>query len=89
MSIAGGKLLQSVAEAVGLSVQRPVLTFVYEKINSTDWHEREAAVMAFGCLLGSPQGDAREALQDTVAQATPGLLKYINDSNFNVADTSA
>ena len=45
--------------------------------------------MAFGCLLGSQQGDAREALQDTVAQATPGLLKYINDSNFNVANTSA
>lgn len=45
--------------------------------------------MAFGCLLGSPQMDAQEALQDTVAQATTGLLKYIHDSNFNVADTSA
>uniref|UniRef100_A0A0A9XZ05 Importin subunit beta-1 n=1 Tax=Lygus hesperus TaxID=30085 RepID=A0A0A9XZ05_LYGHE len=44
--------------------------------------------MAFGCLLGSPQGDAREALQDTVAQAVPGLLKYVHDTNIDVADTS-
>lgn len=89
LSVAGGKLLQSLAEAVGAPVQGPVMQFVYAKINSTSWREREAAVMAFGCIIGVQDDAGQEAIQDTVAQAVPGLLEYLRDSNEMVADTSA
>ncbi|KPI83191.1 putative importin beta-1 subunit [Leptomonas seymouri] len=89
LSVAGGKLLQSLAEAVGAPVQAPVMQFVYAKINSASWREREAAVMAFGCIIGVQDDAGQEAIQDTVAQAVPGLLEYLRDSNEMVADTSA
>lgn len=89
LSVAGGKLLQSLAEAVGAPIQSSVMSFVYGKINSENWREREAAVMAFGCILGISDVAAQEAIQDTVAQAVPGLLTYIRDSNEMVADSSA
>nr|ACS87815.1 putative importin beta-1 subunit [Angomonas deanei] len=89
LSVAGGKLLQSLAEAVGMPVQAPVMQFVYAKINSANWREREAAVMAFGCIIGVQDSVGQEAIQDTVAQAVPGLLEYLRDANEMVADTSA
>lgn len=89
LSVAGGKLLQSLAEAVGAPVQAPVMQFVYANINSANWREREAAVMAFGCIIGVQDDAGQEAIQDTVAQAVPGLLEYLRDSNEMVADTSA
>ncbi|CAC9536309.1 importin beta-1 subunit [Leishmania donovani] len=89
LSVAGGKLLQSLAEAVGIPIQRPVMDFVYANINSTEWRKREASVMAFGCIIGVQETAAQEAIQDTVAQAVPGLMEYLRDSNEMVADTSA
>ncbi|CAJ1023190.1 putative Importin-beta N-terminal domain containing protein [Leishmania utingensis] len=89
LSVAGSKLLQSLAEAVGIPIQRPVMDFVYANINSTEWRKREASVMAFGCIIGVQEPAAQEAIQDTVAQAVPGLMEYLRDSKEMVADTSA
>lgn len=84
-SIAGGKLLQSLSEVVGTPVIAPVMSFVYANINvADDWRKREAALMAFGCILSV---DSPDALQDTVAQAVPGLLQYLHDSHSMVANT--
>lgn len=84
-SIAGGKLLQSLAEAVGSPVIAPVMSFVYANINNLEeWRKREAALMSFGCILSV---DDSASLQDTVAQAIPGLLEYIHDSNSMVSNT--
>ncbi|CCW60503.1 unnamed protein product [Phytomonas sp. EM1] len=89
LAVAGGKLLQCLAEAVGSPIHEPVMQFVYANINSQEWRQREAALMAFGCILGIEDQGAQEAIQDTVAQAVPGLLEYLRDSNPMVADTSA
>ncbi|CCW67619.1 unnamed protein product [Phytomonas sp. Hart1] len=88
-AVAAGKLLQCLAEAVGSPIHEPVMQFVYANINSPEWRQREAALMAFGCILGIDESDAQEAMQDTVAQSIPGLLEYLRDSNPMVADTSA
>ncbi|RNE99671.1 putative importin beta-1 subunit [Trypanosoma rangeli] len=85
ISIAGGKLLQSLALCIGDPVISLVMPFVYAKVGSADWREKEAAVMAFGCILNGPSANA---IQDTVAQALPGLLQYFRDSHPMVADTS-
>lgn len=89
LSAAGGKLLQTLAEAVGQPIHKPVMTFVFANINSGNWRERDAALLAFGCVLGSASDAAAEALQDTVAQAVPGLLAYLRDTEEHVADTAA
>lgn len=88
-SIAGGKLLQSVAEAVGRVIHQPVMTFVFANINSAEWRKREAALMAFGCVLGIDDPAAQDGIQDTVAQAVPGLLEYVRDAHPMVASTCA
>lgn len=86
LSIAGGKLLQSLAETINDPIQGLVMPFVFRNINSTNWRECEAAVMAFGCILSGPDP---KAIEDTVAQALPGLFEYIRHSNEMIADTSA
>ena len=84
-SIAAGKLLQSLAECINNSIQGLVMPFVYANINSQSWRECEAAIMAFGCILGGPEPST---IQDTVAQAIPGLLNYVRHSNSLIADTA-
>ncbi|RNF13750.1 putative importin beta-1 subunit [Trypanosoma conorhini] len=85
ISIAGGKLLQSLALCIGDPVISLVMPFVYDRVGSANWREKEAAVMAFGCILNGPSANA---IQDTVAQSLPGLLQYFRDSHPMVADTA-
>eukprot|EP00331_Platyophrya_macrostoma_P004748 CAMPEP_0176413696 /NCGR_PEP_ID=MMETSP0127-20121128/4846_1 /TAXON_ID=938130 /ORGANISM="Platyophrya macrostoma, Strain WH" /LENGTH=861 /DNA_ID=CAMNT_0017793513 /DNA_START=49 /DNA_END=2630 /DNA_ORIENTATION=+ len=85
LSIAGGKLLQALAACIGNNIQSFVMPFVYANINSNNWRQCEGALMAFGCILSGPSA---ESIQDTVAQAIPGLLQYVRHSHELVADTS-
>ncbi|KEG15650.1 importin beta-1 subunit [Trypanosoma grayi] len=85
ISIAGGKLLQSLAMCIGDPVIDLIMPFVYSKVESANWREKEAAVMAFGCILNGPDP---KNFHDTVAQAVPGLLQYIRHEHRMVADTS-
>ena len=85
LSLAGSKLLQSLAECIGDEIMQHTMPFVYKNINSTNWREREAALMAFGCILGGPDP---KAIQDTVAQAVDGLLSYVRDQHELVSDTA-
>ncbi|RNF18469.1 putative importin beta-1 subunit [Trypanosoma cruzi] len=85
ISIAGGKLLQSLALCIGDPVVELVMPFVYSKVEGSNWREKEAAVMAFGCILNGPQANT---IQDTVAQSLPGLLQYVRDEHPMLADTS-
>lgn len=89
LAVAGAKLLQVLAEAVGAPIHQPVMSFVYANIGSTEWRQREAALMAFGCILSIQDSAAQEAMQDTVAQAVPGLLNYLKDPHPFVTDTCA
>lgn len=85
LSVAAGKLLQTLAECIGYPVVETTMPFVYSKIEEKDWRQREAALMAFGCIIGGPDP---KAIEDTVSQGIPGLLQYVRDTNPMVADTS-
>lgn len=85
ISIAGGKLLQSLASCLQNAVAGHVMPFVFANVNEEDWRKCEAALMAFGCVIGGP--DPKD-IQDTVAQAVPGLLNYFRHKNPMVADTA-
>lgn len=85
ISIAGGKLLQSLSLCLQNAITGLVMPFVYANVNSENWHQCEAALMSFGCILGGP--DPKD-IQDTVAQAVPGLLNYFRHKHSMVSDTA-
>jgi len=51
MAMASGTCLGSLAETCGDQILGHVMPFVTSNIASTDWHMREAAIMAFGASL--------------------------------------
>lgn len=84
--MAAGTCLSLLARAVGDIIVPPVIPFIESNIKAQDWHQREAAVMAFGSILDGPEPMALETL---VNQALPILLPMMQDDNINVKDTTA
>lgn len=86
ISMAAGTCLALLAKATGDMIVQPVIPFIEANIKSPDWHNREAAVMAFGSILEGPDP---QALSPLVDQALPILLPMMQDENINVKDTTA
>ena len=63
-----------------------VLQFVEQNIRDADWHQRDAAVSAFGAILEGPEAGTLEPL---VKQALPLLMQKIQDDNVHVRDSAA
>ncbi|XP_068980751.1 importin subunit beta-1 isoform X3 [Bombus flavifrons] len=63
-----------------------VLPFVKDNIKSHDWRYRDAALMAFGSILG---GVDHATLKPLVEQAMPTLIELMYDSSVAVRDTAA
>ncbi|KAK7872302.1 hypothetical protein R5R35_002759 [Gryllus longicercus] len=63
-----------------------VLPFVKDNIKSADWRYRDAALMAFGSILG---GLEPATLKPLVEQAMPTLIELMYDSSVVVRDTAA
>ncbi|CAK5271145.1 unnamed protein product [Mycena citricolor] len=86
LSMAAGTCLSLLAAAVQDAVVPAVIPFIEAHIKSTDWHYREAAVMAFGSILEGPDPIV---LTPLVGQALPLLIDMMQDSNADVKDTVA
>lgn len=63
-----------------------VLPFINANIKNTNWRYREAALMAFGSILG---GLERNTLKPLVEKAMPTLIEAMYDSSVAVRDTAA
>ncbi|XP_076241578.1 importin subunit beta Fs(2)Ket isoform X3 [Calliopsis andreniformis] len=63
-----------------------VLPFVKDNIKSPDWRYRDAALMAFGSILG---GLEPATVKPLVEQAMPTLIELMYDSSVAVRDTAA
>ncbi|XP_054155376.1 importin subunit beta-1-like [Oppia nitens] len=63
-----------------------VLPFVKDNISHQDWRFRDAAVMAFGCILEGPDCSALRPLVDS---ALPTLIVMMKDQCVIVRDTVA
>lgn len=59
--------------------------FIEENLASTDWHFREAAVLAFGSILEGPR---RELLEPFVLSICPALFRLFEDNSISVRDTN-
>jgi importin subunit beta-1 len=78
--------LQLYAQAVGATIITPVLKFVEENLRSEDWHNRDAAVSAFGAIMEGPD---EKVLEPIVKQALPILIGMMEDSSLHVKDSTA
>ncbi|KAA1475779.1 karyopherin Kap95 [Dentipellis sp. KUC8613] len=86
VAMAAGTCLNFLAQAVHDSIVAAVIPFIEGNIKSQDWHQREAAVMAFGSILVGPDPTV---LTPLVNQALPILIDMMNDANVHVKDTTA
>ncbi|KAI6782562.1 putative kap95 protein [Emericellopsis cladophorae] len=78
--------LQLYAGAVGAAIITPVLTFVEANLREEDWHQRDAAVSAFGAIMEGPD---EKVLEPIVKQALPVLISMMDDSSLQVRDSTA
>jgi importin subunit beta-1 len=86
INMAASYCLGVLAQAVQDTIVPAVIPFIEAHIRSTDWHHREAAVMAFSCILDGPDPTV---LNPLVNQALPILIDMMNDSELHVKDTVA
>lgn len=83
---AAGVCVGLFAECVADAIVPLTVPFIESNIKSADWHDREAAVMAFGSILHGP---TKEMLQPLVQSALPAIIGMLQDASVEVRDTSA
>lgn len=86
LSRAAYQCLQLYAQAVGATIISPVLQFVEGNLRSENWHNRDAAVSAFGAIMEGPD---EKVLEPIVKQALPILIGMMDDSSVQVKDSTA
>lgn len=86
VAMAAGSCLQMFAQATGMYVVEPTLKFFAANIDSQEWRNREAAVMAFGSILEGPELDQ---LTSPIQEALQPILRLINDPTLQVQETTA
>ncbi|PWA00137.1 hypothetical protein BB558_003829 [Smittium angustum] len=86
ISMAAATCLSLMAQAAGDAVMPLVINFVEGNIRNSDWHMREAGVMAFGSILEGPEPTA---LAPLVSEALPVLIEMVSDPVIQVKDTAA
>lgn len=86
ISRAAYQCLQLYAQAVGGLIIQPVLSFVEQKLRGEDWHDRDAAVSAFGAIMEGPD---EKTLEPIVKQALPVIISMMEDKSIHVKDSAA
>jgi importin subunit beta-1 len=86
ISRAAYQCLQLYAQAVGGGVIQPVLAFVEANLREGDWHNRDAAVSAFGAIMEGPD---EKTISPIVKQALPVIIKMMEDPSIHVKDSTA
>lgn len=85
-SRAAYQCLQLYAQAVGQIIIQPVIQFVEANLRSDDWHNRDAAVSAFGAMMDGPEP---KTLEGIVKSAMQPLISMMQDPSIHVRDSTA
>ncbi|XP_073988755.1 importin subunit beta Fs(2)Ket isoform X2 [Rhodnius prolixus] len=85
-SKAAGVCLMLLATCCEENIVQYVLPFVQQNIKNSDWRYRDAALMAFGSIMGGLQPTT---LKPMVEQAMPTLIQLMYDTSVVVRDTAA
>jgi importin subunit beta-1 len=83
---AAATCLRLVASLVRDDVVQWVMPFVTNNISHANWRPREAAVLAFGCILDGP---STQCLTAIINHAMVVLIKHMTDKEQIVRDTTA
>lgn len=86
ISRAAYQCLQLYAQAVGSAVIPPVIQFVEANLRSDDWHNRDAAVSAFGAIMDGPE---EKVLEPIVKSGMQPLISMMDDPSIHVRDSTA
>ncbi|ERS98490.1 hypothetical protein HMPREF1624_05274 [Sporothrix schenckii ATCC 58251] len=86
ISRAAYQCLTLYAQAVGPTIIPHVIQFVESNLRHDDWHQRDAAVSAFGAIMEGP-GDA--VLEPIIQSALGILISMIDDPSIQVRDSTA
>ena len=85
-AMAAGTCLSLLSQAAGDRIVPVVLPFIQSNIAATNWRQKEAATISFGCILDGPQAPM---IAELVKSAFPVLLTNMRDSHDLVKDTAA
>jgi len=86
LAMASGTCLSLLATTVHDNIVPHVLPFVQQNIKNPNWRFREAAILAFGCILDGPDS---EKLAPLVKQAFPLIMSNLRDPHPVVKDSAA
>jgi importin subunit beta-1 len=86
ISRAAYQCLQLYAQAVGASIIPPVIQFVEANLRHEDWHNRDAAVSAFGAIMDGPE---EKVLDPIVKSGIQPLISMMEDPSVHVRDSTA
>jgi importin subunit beta-1 len=78
--------LQLWSQCVQSPIVTPVLGFVEKNLRSDDWHNRNAAVEAFGAIVEGPDPTMLDPL---IKQALPVMIGMMEDPHVLVKDSTA
>ncbi|SPQ19685.1 8ab62008-6498-4fa5-ac54-776e37f83d3c [Thermothielavioides terrestris] len=86
ISRAAYQCLQLYAQAVGAAIIPPVIQFVEANLRHEDWHNRDAAVSAFGAIMDGPE---EKVLEPIVKSGMQPLIGMMEDPSVHVRDSTA
>lgn len=86
VNLAAASCLQKMAVLLGDTIVDMTMGFVAQCVSSPEWRLREAAIMAFACILDGPS-DAKIA--PIVVSGLPALVGSLADKTPLVRDTTA
>ncbi|GAB9473868.1 Importin subunit beta [Globisporangium polare] len=86
LSMAAATCLALVAQAVGDACVDLTMVFITQNIESNEWRQKEAAIMAFGSILDGPD---TAKITPLVRQALGFLMGCMKFDNILVRDTTA
>ena len=86
VSRAAYQCLQLFAQTVAGEIVPTVLEFVEVNLRNADWHNRDAAVSAFGAIMEGPD---EKILQPLIKQGLPVLIGMMDDPVLQVKDSAA
>ena len=76
--------LAAIATTICDDILAHVIPWIKENIGNANWHLKEAAVMAFGCIMDGPQD-----ISQYVGSVMDSLVSYLHDSEDLVRNSSA
>ncbi|CAK7274548.1 karyopherin Kap95 [Sporothrix epigloea] len=86
VSRAAYQCLTLYAQAVGSAIMPHIIQFVESNLRQEDWHQRDAAVSAFGAVMEGP-GEA--VLEPIIRSALGILIGMTDDPSIQVRDSTA